>query len=350
MKRYIIFYLVIISHFNSVFLLIHEENKSYFAVIGTTGEGKSLFVNTISQKSKFAVSSKGNSETQQLQHIEFVFNKTSFVAIDTPGLDDSLYNVEKIQNLKTLIYEYQTIKALVIVKKYNNFRLSESLQEAIKVFMDSFPLENFWDHVIIVNTWANPKDPNFLEYYNKERQYFVDKIKNCPNLKEYMHSKGINLPEKIKEYFVDTKAYKKNKKIKEFFKEIKKDISNKEFMFKKVERGEIETSVEKTLKKNTYLVTKYRIITCTDFNDQKKEIKEIIEIKEEELSDDNKIDSKETKKLIKNDHIRWYDVLSISLTWWFRTKHLYEIYETGIHKIGGQKIIGEKIHTEDRWE
>ena len=71
------------------------------------------------------------------QDVEFIFNNGSLVAIDTPGLDDSLYNYEKIQNLKTLIIDYPTIKCILIVKKYNNFRMSQSLQDAIKVFIES---------------------------------------------------------------------------------------------------------------------------------------------------------------------------------------------------------------------
>ncbi len=159
MKIHIILSLIIFSQIDLVFTLIIKNNindkytnKSLFVVIGITGEGKSLFINTISEQNKFAVSSKGKSETQQNQDVEFIFNNNNtFVAIDTPGLDDSLYNSEKINNLKKLIYEKPTIKCLLIVKKYNNFRLSKSLQEAIKVFIDSFPLENFWDHVIIIN-------------------------------------------------------------------------------------------------------------------------------------------------------------------------------------------------------
>jgi predicted GTPase len=120
-------------------LLIDNEasmnytNKSYFAVIGVTGEGKSSFVNVLSAKSNFKESADGNSETQKTQDIEFDFEGNSLIAIDTPGLDDTLYNTEKIRNLKTLIFEYPTLKCLIIIKKYNNFRLSESLQEAIKV-------------------------------------------------------------------------------------------------------------------------------------------------------------------------------------------------------------------------
>ena len=357
MKIQNIFCLIIILLINLVFILSIENdikekytNKSYFAVIGITGEGKSLFVNTISGQNKFAVSCQGNSETQKNQDVEFMFNDNSLVAIDTPGLDDSLYNNEKIQQLKTLITDYPTIKCLIIVKKFNNFRISESMQEAIKVFIESFPLENFWDHVIVVNTWANPKDENFKEYYEKERQFFIDKIDKCRNLKDFMIQKGIKLPNHIKEYFVDTKQYNKDEKIKEIFDDIKNDILKNELMFKKVERSDIKTSVTKSSKKDTYIVKKYRIITCTDFNDQEKEITENIDEYEEALSESNRIETKTKKKYIKTDHLRYYDWLSLSLSWWFRSKYLYREYEYGIHKIGNKKIVGEEKYTEDIWE
>ena len=356
MKIHNIFCLIYILIINLVLILSIENdikakytNKNYFAVIGITGEGKSLFVNTISGQNKFEVSSEGNSVTQKIQDVEFNFNNNSFVAIDTPGLDDSLYNDEKIKQLKTLILDYPTIKCLIIVKKYNNFRISASLQEAIKIFIESFPLENFWDHVIVINTWANPKDENFKEYYEKERQFFLDKIDKCRNLKDFMAEKRIKFPSHIKEYFVDIKQYNKDEKTKEIFTEIKENILKNELMFKKVERSGIKESVKKSSKKDIYIVKKYRVITCTDFNDQKKEINETIDEYEEALSDANRIGTKTKKKYIQRDHIRYYDVLSLSLTWWLRDKDLYKIYESGIHKIGNEEIVGEEKYTEDKW-
>ena len=41
--------------------------------------------------------------------------------------------------------------------------------------------------------------------------------------------------------------------MKQIFTEIKKDILNHELMFKKVERSEIKTSVEKSWKKKIYI-------------------------------------------------------------------------------------------------
>ena len=290
---------------------VKYTNKSYFAVIGITGEGKSSFVNVLSEKSNFKESADGNSETQKTQDIEFDFEGNSLIAIDTPGLDDTLYNTEKIRNLKTLIFEYPTLKCLIIIKKYNNFRLSESLQEAIKVFMESFPLENFWDHVIIVNTHANPKDESFKYYYErKQKQNFSEKINKCKNLKDFMYEKKIKIPDKITEYFIDTKFSKKI--MKKRFAQIKKDIVSKELMFKNVERGDIETETEESNKKNIYIVKTFRRIKCTDFKNQTKEIKEYLSEKDEELSDSNIIRTDISEKKIMKDHVRWYDILSFS--------------------------------------
>ena len=79
--------------------------------------------------------------------------------------------------------------------------MSQSLQDAIKVFIESFPLKNFWEHAIIVNTWENLNDESFQDYYTNERQYFLDKINRSHNLKDYMITKNIDIPKKIKRIF-----------------------------------------------------------------------------------------------------------------------------------------------------
>lgn len=352
-----IFYFLILFQISLVLILSMENdiadkytNKSYFAVIGITGEGKSAFVNKISEKNKFSESSDGNSETQQVQDLEFIYNNDTLVAIDTPGLDDSLNNNEKIQNLKALIYEYPKIKCIVIVKKYNNFRISLSLQKAIELFMESFPLENFWDYVIVINTWSNPKDVSFQDYYRNNRQNFVDKINKCDNIRKIMIEKGIQKPSEIKEYFVDIKEYENDEKMKEIFNMIKSDILNKELMFKNVTRSEIKISEEEIVKNKLYRVKTYRVITCTDFDNKRKEINETLEIKLEKLSDANRNETKKRKKYKRRDGVRWYDIVTLSISWWFRKKDLYSIYYYDVHKIGNLFIEAEERYIEDIWE
>ena len=43
-------------------------------------------------------------------------------------------------------------------------------------------------------------------------------------------------------------------------------------------------------------------------------------------------------------------MVSLSLTWWFRTKYLYEIHETDIHEIENKEIKAATKHTHDEWE
>ena len=62
-----------------------------------------------------------------------------------------------------------------------------------------------------------------------------------------MYEKKIKIPDKITEYFIDTKFSKKV--MKKRFAQIKKDIVSKELMFKKVERDEVESETEESKKK-----------------------------------------------------------------------------------------------------
>ncbi len=64
--------------------------------------------------------------------------------------------------------------------------------------MESFPLKNFWDHVIIVNTWADTESRSFKDFMKKLYQSFRDKINSCENLKKYMKKKKQNFPKKLK--------------------------------------------------------------------------------------------------------------------------------------------------------
>ena len=355
MKTISIIYFFILFHINVSLLPTNEAemkytNKSYFTAIGITGEGKSSFLNVLSGTRKFKTSSNGNSVTQTVQSVNFNFNGSSFVAIDTPGLDDSVDNAKKISDLKKLISPYPTLKCLLIVKKYNTFRLSLSLQESIKVFMEAFPKENFWDHVIVINTFSNPNDESFIEYFKKKKELFLNKIINCRNIREFMEKKNIKLPRHIKEYFIDTEHNRKNKKMIKIFDTTKKDIANHELMFKNVERSDIYTKVEKTLYDDIFIVKELRNITCIDFKNRQKIIIEVISEKKERLSELNKIKSETEKKYLKADDFQWYDYWTLTLSYWFRAKYYYQIDEYDYHAIGNEVIKHKKKPTEVIWE
>jgi hypothetical protein len=60
----------------------------------------------------------------------------------------------------------------------------------------------FWDHVIIVNTWANPHDEDFQDYLEENDETYLEKILKCQNLLKIMKDKQINVPSNLKEYYV----------------------------------------------------------------------------------------------------------------------------------------------------
>ena len=49
------------------------------------------------------MSNKGKSKTQKIQLVELLYENNKFCAIDTPGLDDSNNNTEKINQIKEQI-------------------------------------------------------------------------------------------------------------------------------------------------------------------------------------------------------------------------------------------------------
>ena len=44
------------------------------------------------------------------------------------------------------------------------------MKNAIKYFMEAFPLLTFQNHVIIVNSWANPHDEIFQDFLEEANQ------------------------------------------------------------------------------------------------------------------------------------------------------------------------------------
>ena len=202
-KRVILLFsllLICFNQFASNNIEFDYENESFFAIIGLTGCGKSEFLNALAGEKVCETSNKGKSKTQDIQKVELVYKNNLFSAIDTPGLDDSNDDNSKIEIIKDLLIKYPKIKKLLLIKRYNEVRFPGSLQKALKIYMEAFPIKDFWEHVIVVNTWANPHDETFTDYMEEMHEKYVDKILECENLKEFMKSKGIDIPQDIKEY------------------------------------------------------------------------------------------------------------------------------------------------------
>ena len=320
-------------------------NESYFAVVGLTGAGKSLFLNAISGYNSCIVASSGKACTQKNQLVSFVYNNHRFNALDTPGLDDTDNNQEKIKMLKNILKVHPKIKKIIIIKKYNDLRIPESMQNAFATFMEAFPLKTFWDHVVIVNTWANPHDESYTDYREEHpNENLLTKILECQNLVDIMRKKNINVPSKLKEYFVCSKKIQKYKEIADIFNTIKEDIRDSILMFKNVEVSPIlERSVQTKKNPDFYIVTKYKTITCIDYDDTKSTIEEIVEEKEVAPKDCKVIDTEEVSEKIGTDDVRWYDIVSLGIARAIRNTDKYQVYKINTYQVGDKRIKGDKV-------
>lgn len=320
-------------------------NESYFAVVGLTGAGKSMFLNAISDSNSCVVASTGKACTQVNQLVSFVYNNHRFNALDTPGLDDTDNNEEKIKLLKNILKVHPKIKKIIIIKKFNDLRIPLSMQNAFATFMDAFPLKTFWQHVIIVNTWANPHDETFTDYMEEHpNEKFLTKILECQNLLDIMRKKNINVPSNLKEYYICSKKIKKYTEIADIFNLIKEDIRSSILMFKNVEISPIlERSKESKKNKGFYIVTKYKTITCTDYDDTKSIIEEIIEEKEVVPTECKIIETEEVSEKIGTDEVRWYDIVSLGIARAIRNTDKYQVYKINTYQVGDKKIKGDKI-------
>lgn len=328
-------------------------DESYFAVLGITGVGKSSFLNALIGEERCQVGNEGSAKTKKAQVINFIYNEHQFFAIDTPGLDDDEDNDEDDENVKTIekIFEKSPkIKAILIVMPYNQIRLARSLRKAIIVFMKLLPIKDFWDHVYIVYTWSNPNDNNFINHMNNNPMKFFEKVLKSKKIMDFMNKKKIDFPTSTKEFFIDSVTGRDIPKIEEEFNSIKQKIYETEFMFPEVKRGILETKVQLSENSGFFKIEKYQIITITDFDGKVKKYKQLLEEKEEKPSNADIIKTETLKILDHEDSVKWYDILSIGISWLVRKTKLYKIYEVTTYRICGQEVKGEKIFKKNVWE
>lgn len=318
--------------------------ESFSVVVGFSGVGKSSLINALCGEELCKISSKGLIVTKTTQICSFIDKNHRFILIDTPGIFG--YDIDESENFifKELIMNYPKLKLLILVKIYNEVRLSGEMQNAITTLMNSFPQRNFWEHVIIVNTRANKQNEEFKEFMEEEYENFADKINNCENLKNHMLKMGINNPIKLKEFFIDSKLVNKYECIAEEFEKIKEEIKRSELMYKEINVSGILESVKESNKfQGSYILTKYKEIKCIDFNNHETKIENIISISEVTVSELPIFKTEEIEEYYGEDEVKWYDVVSFGIARAARNKSKYKIYKVNYYKVGDILIKGSKI-------
>ena len=197
--------------------------------------------------------------------------------------------------------------------------------------MDCFPLQNFWDHVLIVNNRCIPTDEAYKDFLEENPETFLDKLKQCTNLLDFMKSKNIDCPNEVKEFFIDSKKKDKFPSIKQGFDDIIENIQNTPMMFKTIRELKHVRDSKDGVSKEIRIIFEYDPIECTDFkgnvNIIKKNYKEKTEVKEEYKQKILKLRDTPKEKYLGSIDAEWYDILSFGISWALRPTERYRVWD-----------------------
>ncbi len=181
------------------------SNKFSVLVLGETGVGKSSFINAIAKTQKCEVGNEGKACTTDYDVIDTKFNSNTFIFIDTPGLNDAKGDANNIKQIKDAIVDYPEFRCILLLMKFQDVRLSDSMVKILQQYMSCFPLKEFWNHVLLIRTHADTTNKKFERERKKINGSIVKCIrdKDYENFRNFMSSKDILPPDKIDEFYVD---------------------------------------------------------------------------------------------------------------------------------------------------
>lgn len=306
--------------------------------LGKTGVGKSSFINAITGKQDCTVSSEGKACTTIYNIIETERIGQKLVFIDTPGLMDAKGDGNNIKTITDAIAAYPGFRCLLILMKFQDKRLDISIVKTLEKYMDIFPLQNFWDHVIIIRTHAKKDDDDFEDDV-KEVKGSIVKCLNEPDFKEFkkfMENKKIALPYSIQEFYVDCNNKKFERtlsKNKTEFDDLCRAIKNCSPLFKEIKKNDYE-EVEKS---GSFEIKRYkRKLTFIPYEGNQFTGEPIL-LKEEELSKFPIVERKTRHE---------YGSVRSNCT---KKEIFRKTYETCIYNVEGKIVTGKECFKEGGW-
>ena len=188
------------------------NNNNSFLLLGQTGVGKSTLIKILSGDESIKIGYGKQSETQEVQSYNCKFENFNYTLIDTPGYDDSNGNDPKnYAHIKQIIGSgTYKIKGIVLLLSFQEARFGESLRKGLNKIVNLFPLDNFWDYIIIVFTKTFCDEDDDIEELKKStlKEYkpifdvLISAFNKTKNIKKVNFSS-------IKTVFVNSKINKK---------------------------------------------------------------------------------------------------------------------------------------------
>jgi len=238
-------------------------------VLGKTGSGKSSFLNTIIKsfgsplEKLLDTSDETDGCTTDLEPVNIFYDNKHLCFYDTPGLDDGnedqnkgFINLLRNEGKKT----ENRINCILICINAVNARFDGALRDTLIEIMNCYPLDNFWEHVIIIKT-------HILKDIYKKPGSIEQAIKKNKKLIATMNDKHINFPSGLKEYYFnsvnDDETINTDNDIKVNIKDLFTKIIKMDPFFKEVRKLDVKDEDEGTCT-NTYQYLEY-----TDFNGKK---------------------------------------------------------------------------------
>ena len=240
-------------------------------LLGKTGDGKSSFINSITQKDECKIGSDEKACTQKISHVESNKNGKNFYFVDTPGLDDGKGDEKNIEQLGNLKKSYPRINTFIICIKLNELRFSNSVKYALMKFMEIFPTEKFWEHVLIVRSYSI-RGRRFETMKVNSQGKLLKGILDDKDLNDFMKKNKIIIPTNLKEFYVDSVPYDLDEETLSEFENIFTEISKMHPIYKDVKEEIKEYTNEEKQGLSTFIHIKtLKHIKFIDFDDKEHE-------------------------------------------------------------------------------
>ena len=225
-------------------------------------------------------------------------------------------------------------------------RIDVSTIKTLETYVKIFPIQYFWEHVLLVYSKVYPKGTGkkakqkLKEKIEKTKCEFVRTIKNNKDFNDFrafMYNNNINLPGCIEEYFVNSEEDISDidDVTKDQYNKNLEKIKNGTLVFRKIEHSDKENKVEtngklkkiQTLRKITYYPRIGNTISLPEFALPPEK-------------DDINIDPFDYRFLEENT----YEVTSKKC----KKYYIYKVYKIDKYKVNGEIIEGNKCYYNDK--